>query len=76
MSDFLYIVPEIIVLGSALALLVLGMFNSERRVRSISLVSVAVAAVLACKELIYFSGEEVSLFGGFVVRTAHTCLAR
>ncbi|SCV66818.1 NADH-quinone oxidoreductase subunit N [Anaplasma phagocytophilum] len=76
LSDFLYIVPEITVLGSALALLVLGMFTSERRVRSMSLISVAIAAVLACKELIYFSGEEVSLFGGFVVRTAHTCLAR
>lgn len=76
-KDLAYVIPELITLGAALALLVAGMILSERWVRGLAVVFVGAAAAFAFSELASFSTRNVVyLFNGMVVRTGHVYLSR
>lgn len=74
--DLAYVIPELTVLGAALALLVAGMAVSEGWVRGLAVILVGTAAAVSVAELMHFSGEALTLFNGMVVRTGHVYLSR
>ncbi|MDB1135158.1 NADH-quinone oxidoreductase subunit N [Candidatus Anaplasma sp. TIGMIC] len=75
-SDLSHIVPELFVLGSALTLLILGMFMGERWVRGLATVAMGITSIISCMEFMRFTGGSVTLFRGFVSLMGHTYLSR
>ena len=76
LSGLAHILPELVILGSALVLLIAGMFVSEKWVRVGASLSVAAAAVISYVEYRGFTGPSIQFFSGFVMHTEHTYLAR
>ncbi|MFV9838630.1 MAG: NADH-quinone oxidoreductase subunit N [Aaplasma endosymbiont of Hyalomma asiaticum] len=76
LSGLAHILPELVILGSALVLLIVGMFVGEKWVRVASSLSVVAAAVISYVEYRGFSGPGSQFFSGFIMHTEHTYLAR
>ncbi|MGN7661691.1 MAG: NADH-quinone oxidoreductase subunit N [Anaplasma sp.] len=76
LKDLSYVVPELCLLGFAMVALLLGMVVSERWVRRLSVAAMGVVALLSSMALWHYEVVDAGLFGGFVLHTGYTCLAR